>query len=92
MLFRCEIREEYAAQASRVQVIHQDTCGASAARNVGMQKAKGKHTIFVDSDNWACQDHAEVLLRLVAGFDVDIAFVSKAKQSQNSFHVTHAGP
>ena len=46
-----EICEKYAEKDSRVQVIHQENKGVSVARNLGIEKAQGKYTAFVDSDD-----------------------------------------
>ena len=45
------ICDEYAAKDSRVVVIHQKNAGVSAARNAGLDIAKGEYVCFVDSDD-----------------------------------------
>ena len=50
---RCgEICDEYAAKDSRIVVIHQKNQGVSAARNAGLDAARGTYIGFVDSDDW----------------------------------------
>lgn len=45
------IADEYASQDSRFVVIHQTNEGVSAARNRGLQEAKGKYVCFADADD-----------------------------------------
>ena len=47
-----KICDEYALQDSRFRVIHQKNGGVSAARNTGLDKARGEWITFVDSDDW----------------------------------------
>lgn len=47
-----EICDKYAAQDSRVVVIHQKNSGVSHARNVGMDAARGEYIGFVDPDDF----------------------------------------
>ena len=50
---RCgEICDEYAARDDRVVVIHRENRGVSAARNAGLDAARGEYIGFVDSDDW----------------------------------------
>lgn len=50
---RCpELCDDYAARDSRVIVIHQKNAGQSAARNAGLDIAKGEYIAFVDSDDY----------------------------------------
>lgn len=43
--------DEWAARDARVRVIHQDDCGVSCARNVGMAAADSDYLVFLDSDD-----------------------------------------
>ena len=45
------ICDEYAAKDSRIKVIHKENGGASDARNVGLDNAKGNKICFVDCDD-----------------------------------------
>lgn len=49
---RCpQICDEYAARDSRFRVIHQENAGVAAARNAGIDVARGEWIWFVDSDD-----------------------------------------
>ncbi len=60
------ICEEYAAQDSRVHVIHQENGGLSAARNAGIDwvfaNSDSQWFTFIDSDDWV---HPEMLEQLL---------------------------
>ena len=57
----------------RVRVIHQQNQGLSAARNAGIEVARGKYFTFVDSDDYIRKDMIERLVNLVERKKVDIA-------------------
>lgn len=47
----------------RVHVIHQKNNGVSAARNTGLDTAKGEYVCFTDADDWVEPRYLEMLLR-----------------------------
>lgn len=46
------ICDNYAAKDDRIVVLHQINQGLSAARNNGLDIARGEYICFVDSDDW----------------------------------------
>ena len=67
-----EILEEYEQKDKRFTVISQPNKGVSAARNRGMQQAKGKYIMFVDSDDWLAHNACEQAYKAATGNDCDI--------------------
>ena len=60
---RCgAICEEYAKRDARIHVIHKKNAGLGMARNSGLEIAKGKYVVFIDSDDWIEPDMVERLL------------------------------
>ena len=57
------ICDEYAQRDSRIKVIHKKNAGLSAARNDGLDVARGEWVTFVDSDDWLEPDFLEVLIK-----------------------------
>ena len=47
-----KICDEFAKQDNRIVVIHQKNKGLSAARNMGIENAKGEYILFLDSDDY----------------------------------------
>ena len=71
---RCgEICDAFAATDDRVVVIHQKNMGVSAARNAGLQVAKGEFLGFVDADDWVSPEMYEKLMRTAVSANADIA-------------------
>ncbi len=52
-----KICDAWADRDERIQVIHQENRGQSAARNVGLDVATGGYISFVDSDDWIAADY-----------------------------------
>lgn len=64
--------DEFAAEDSRISVIHKTNGGLSDARNVGMKVASGEYLCFVDSDDYIHQDAIAVLLKHALAQNADI--------------------
>lgn len=64
------ICDEYAAKDSRVTVIHQNNAGVSAARNAGLDAAKGDYIGFVDADDYITPDTYEQALSAIGTCDM----------------------
>lgn len=62
-----DICDEYAMVDSRVKVIHRTNGGLSAARNSGLELAKGEWVVFIDSDDWINTRYIENLLAMDNG-------------------------
>lgn len=52
-----DLLEEAATKDRRIRVVSQFNCGAGTARNRGIELAKGKRLIFIDSDDQFATDH-----------------------------------
>lgn len=87
-----EICDEYAAKDSRLQVFHTENGGAPTARNIAIEKAKGKYFYFLDSDDWAeptmLEDMYDLAERdnaqlVVAGYYIDTYYNDTEYQTDN---------
>lgn len=67
------ICDEFAKIDSRIKVIHQVNKGVSAARNAGLEVAKGDYIAFVDPDDFIAPDMYELLLKNLVKHNVDIS-------------------
>lgn len=75
------ICDEYAAQDSRVTVIHKENGGLSSARNDALKLVTGTWISFVDPDDWCELDMYEKALTCAERTDPDIVVYSFFKES-----------
>lgn len=84
-----ELSEEY---SGRVCAYHIPNSGVSNARNLGMEKAKGRYIAFVDADDKVLEDYLENMLRVLddatvlvdeTGFDVGSGKLSGYQYLEN---------
>lgn len=72
---RCpQLCDTFAAEDSRIRVIHQENAGLSAARNTGIDAAAGRYICFVDSDDLVAPDYCQTLFDLLDPTDFDFSF------------------
>lgn len=64
--------DRWAQQDARIRVIHQDNAGPSAARNAGLDVARGEQVAFVDADDVVHCRYLEVLLDAMQQYDADV--------------------
>lgn len=66
------ICDKFANDDKRVVVIHQKNKGLGGARNTGIEIAKGKYILFLDSDDWITIDCCEKMYNIAIRNNVDI--------------------
>ena len=57
------IADEWQTKDPRIEVYHQQNQGQSAARNVGLQHARGEYIAFVDSDDYIDSNYFSTMLQ-----------------------------
>ncbi len=59
------ICDEYAQKDERVVVIHKENGGVSSARNAALDIFKGEYIVFVDPDDYVCDNYVQYLFCLL---------------------------
>ena len=81
------ILDEYAQKDSRIIVIHQENAGVAAARNQGLDIAKGEYIAFVDSDDWLEPECYETMVKqMEENPDVDLVSCGVNIISERNFY------
>lgn len=65
-----KICDEYAQKDGRFRVFHQENQGVSAARNKGLDEARGEYVNFIDSDDWIDSKLLELLYNSVNDYEI----------------------
>lgn len=81
---RCpEICDYFGKTDSRVRVIHQENKGLSAARNIGLEVAKGSYITFIDSDDYVGKHFVERLYDAISREYADISICDYLKVNED---------
>ena len=78
-----EMCDEFAAKDKRVRVFHQENQGLSAARNTGIDAARGRYYAFVDSDDVVCPGYLHTLYAACEKNDAYMALCSVEDVQEN---------
>lgn len=68
-----EIVEKYWRDDPRIQLIHQNNCGQSTARNVGISHSHAEYIMFCDSDDTFDEDMCKTMYDSITQNNVDLA-------------------
>lgn len=79
-----EILEKYQQCDERIKIYNQENQGVSAARNYGIQLAKGKYIGFVDSDDMIEADYFNTLYQTAKSNDCDLVFCDWKCNEENN--------
>ena len=74
-----KICERYASMYDNIYVIHQDNAGVSAARNRGLERARGEYVMFLDSDDYLVNNCLEILTRSTADLVIGTLYTVDAR-------------
>ncbi len=67
-----QILNSYAEKFDKIKIVNQPNGGLSVARNTGLELAKGKYTMFVDSDDFIAQNALEGLYYYAQNHSSDV--------------------
>ena len=77
--------EKYARTYSNLKVVSQENQGMSTARNRGLKEAHGEYVMFVDSDDWLCDNALTLLMPHFNGEDVVCFNAKKYLEDDGTF-------
>lgn len=82
-----DICDEFARKDQRIKVFHTENRGLSAARNLGLDEAKGDIISFIDADDWIEPRMFEVLYEMLERTGADISACSFVEENSASIRL-----
>lgn len=79
------ICEELAKQDTRICIIHKVNGGLSSARNCGLEKAKGKYVVFVDSDDFIQEEYISLMHEIAVESGANLVICGYEKGRKGNF-------
>ena len=68
-----QIIQRYQDKDCRIRLFRQPHLGAGSARNLGLSHAKGQYIIFLDCDDWFCEDFFKTMIDRIEKDRSDVA-------------------
>lgn len=85
-----DICDEYAKMDTRIRVFYQENKGVSAARNTGLDNAKGEWISFVDSDDWISSEYLNDLYKEAITTNADVVTCNFFEVTTNVIRICNA--
>ena len=82
-----EVAHRLAAVDPRIRVLTQAHNGASSARNVGVDQARGTWLVLLDADDWLAPDHLARLSEALGASDTAIACCDHVRIRPDGSHI-----
>ncbi len=78
-----QICDDYEQQDKRIKVIHKKNARVAAARNDGLEIAKGKYISFIDSDDWIEPEMFQEMFDKAEELNLDVIMCDFKKKFSN---------
>jgi len=83
-----DICDEWAANDTRISVVHKQNSGQAHSRNMAISMAKGEYIMFLDSDDWIEPNTLEYLFREQENAKADIVVCSYLEEyTDKAIHI-----
>ncbi len=79
-----EIIKSYTQSFQNIKMINTKNTGAGEARNIGLQKAKGKYIMFLDADDYFMPDMIEKMVTKIGNTKSDICICGSESYDSNT--------
>lgn len=78
-----KVVQDFAKKDTRIEIICTPNGGVSKARNIGLEKARGKYITFLDSDDYISCDMYEKMIEKMKENNVDVVRCNFSKEDIN---------